>query len=112
MMVFGTMKWYVYLLIAVGVFAFFLLFGILAGDGVINLVSDMRTQAVSAGTLPVVVADVIVEPIIFALQGEIVNSAIVGLLWPLAVIWLLLLAILLIFAYVLPGLGIARGAFN
>jgi len=107
MMIFGTMKWYVYLLIAAIVAALTLLFGIVAGQQVIELVTQMRGEAVALGGLPVPVADLITQPIIFAFQGDIVNSLIVGIFWPLALVWLLLFVVLLFFAYIIPGAGIA-----
>jgi hypothetical protein len=112
MMIFGAMKWYVYLLISAGVFAFFLIFGLIAGEGVISIISDMRNAAVGAGGLPAGIADLIVQPIVFALQGDIINAAIVGLLWPLTMVWLLLIVILLFFAYIIPGAGTARGTLS
>ena len=107
MMIFGTMKWYVYLLIAAIVAALTLIFGIAAGQQVIELVTQMRGEAIALGGLSPAVADLIAQPIIFAFQGEIVNSLLIGLFWPLALVWLLMFVVLLFFAYIVPGAGIA-----
>ena len=44
MMIFGTMKWYVYLLIAAIVAALTLLFGIVAGQQVIEIVTHVNKK--------------------------------------------------------------------
>ncbi|MCB9458424.1 MAG: hypothetical protein H6670_02155 [Anaerolineaceae bacterium] len=107
MMIFGTMKWYVYLMIAAIVAALTLIFGLAAGDQVIQIITEMRNIAMASGGLPQPVADLIAQPIIFAFQGEIINSLLVGIFWPLALVWLILFVILLFFAYIVPGAGIA-----
>ena len=108
---FGTMSTRSYIIIAVVCVIVFLLLGLIAKDGIATFVEQTRVDAIAAGLAPFL-ADAIAVPVRLAFSGEILPAVIAGLLWPLVLLWVILLLVMLIFAFILPGVGAARGAIS
>lgn len=100
-----------YLIIAVGVTATFYLLGLLAGTGLISVVRQFQSAALGGGMSPEI-GRLVIDPITWALSGDIFAALVVGLLWPLALVWVLLFFLVAIFAFLGPGVGAARSTIS
>ena len=99
--------------LAVGLITAALLFAIDFFDkneAVVGFLRDQATRAQGSG-LGTAVANFIVRPLIFAVDGP-VGAVLGGLLWPVLLLWLLLLVVLLAFGFLAPGIFRANCSFN
>ena len=65
--------------------------------------------AASGSGLGSAIAGFIAQPLIFVIDGPL-GAVLGGLLWPLVLVWLILLMLLLAFAFIAPGIFKARCA--
>jgi hypothetical protein len=65
--------------------------------------------AASGSGLGRAIAGLIARPLIFAIDGPI-GAVLGGLMWPVLLLWLILLILLLAFAFIAPGIFKARCA--
>ena len=72
-------------------------------------VTWLRDQeiAASGSGLGRAIAGLIARPLIYAIDGPI-GAFLGGLLWPVLLVWLILLVVLLAFAFIAPGIFKAR----
>lgn len=103
----GIVNFRTYLFIGVGIgFACYVL-GMVAGPMLNAQLTNVRWGAVNAGLAPVL-ADLITQPFIFAFSGDLVGAVVAGVLWPLAVVWIVLLVLALVFTLLGGGIGQVR----
>lgn len=99
---FGTISIKNYLLIAVAVGLAFGIINALAAAPLSGFISELRAMAV-AGGLPVALADIVAEPLLLLINGGVVGAVVAGAFWPLVLLWLFLLLVLMVLAFLLPG---------
>lgn len=75
-----------------------------------TFLESQAAQAQGSG-LGSAVANFVVRPLIFAMDNP-AGHIIAGLLWPVLVLWLLLLVLLLTFAFIAPGIFRARSTIS
>ena len=94
--------------VVIGFFTSALFFAIteFASEPVAGFFRGMRSDAIRGG-LPRAAADFIAEPFILAATDPLVAVA-AGVVWPLLLVWLFLLVLLVLFAFLSPLLTQAR----
>ncbi|MCS6836864.1 MAG: hypothetical protein NZ750_12720 [Anaerolineae bacterium] len=105
------MKTRQYLVVALVTGSIFYVLGLLGGPGLRSFILQFEAAAVRGGVSQGLV-DLITEPMIQALSGSILASAIAGLLWPVTLLWVVLLFVLIVFAILGPGLNTAADTFR
>lgn len=100
-----------YIVIAICVALGFYVFGLLAGQNLTQLFLNFKVQAEAAGMSPTL-TQLIFEPVRIALEANIIACIIVGAVWPLALLWLILMFLMFIYAVLVPGLGTAAGTID
>lgn len=100
-----------YIIIAICVAIGFYVFGLLAGQGLTALFLSFKQQAEAAG-MGAGLTQLIYEPMRIALEGNIVACVLIGIVWPLALFWVLLVFLMAIYAVLVPGLGTAAGTID
>ncbi len=100
-----------YIVIAICVALGFYVFGLLAGQNLTQLFLSFKLQAEAAGMSPTL-TQLIFEPVRIALEANIIVCVLVGVVWPLALLWLLLMFLMVIYAVLVPGLGTAAGTID
>jgi hypothetical protein len=103
----GSINFRTYVLIAIGVGLSCYLLGTLAGDALGQQLESLGNGGLSAGLAPVIV-QIIIDPLIWVLSGDILAAVVAGVLWPLAAAWLVFLIFLLAFSLLGNGLLQAR----
>jgi hypothetical protein len=77
-------------------------------EAAVGWLTDQMTAASGSG-LGRAISGLIVKPLIFTMDGP-VGAILGGLLWPLLLVWFVLLLLVLSFAFIAPGVGQARCA--
>ena len=101
----GIISFRVYLIIAF--FVFLAVFAVQFFDGApgaVSFLEGVRSTADRAG-LGYTVANFILGPMIWSFDTYVYGPILVGLLWPVAAIWIFLFVIVWIFSLMAPGLS-------
>lgn len=94
-----------YIIIAVVVAGMLYLLSLIdPGGSIAGFFSGVGAQASAAG-LPSQMVNFVIFPLEFAFSGEIAGVILGGLLWPLGLVWLLLLVLLVVAGFILPLIG-------
>jgi hypothetical protein len=105
------MKTRQYLVVALGTGLIFYILGLLGGPGLRGFILQFEVAAVRGGVSQGL-TDLITEPMIQALSGNLLAAVIAGLLWPVTLLWVGLLFVLIIYAILGPGLNTAGNALR
>lgn len=110
---FGYMSFRTYLVVAFFVAIVLFALGNLGGAGLAlsNVVLNFKLGAEASG-LSAGITDLLYEPFRLALSGNIFVCAVVGFLWPLAVVWIILIFLMMILSVLGPGIGAAAGTIG
>jgi len=90
--------------IVVGIIIY--LISLVAGDPILNFFTEIQNTALANGVAPVFVT-LIVGPFIFVFTNPLPGAAIAGLLWPLIIIWFVLLFMVIIISAFSAGYNTA-----
>jgi len=82
------------------------LIGLAAGPDVIRFFTELQQNAIANGVAPVI-TEIVYGPFIFAFSQSIFGAIAAGLLWPLIIVWLVLLFLLLIISAFTAGFNSA-----
>lgn len=105
------MKTRQYLVVALVTGLIFYILGLLGGPALRGFILQFEDASVRGGISQGLV-DLITEPMIQALSSNILAAAIAGLLWPVTLLWVVLLFVLITFAILGPGLNTAANAIR
>ena len=79
-------------------------------EALVGFLNKQVTRASTSG-LGSAIAKLIVKPMIFAVDTP-AGAVVGGLLWPMALLWLLLFVLLMMFSFLAPAMGKARCGFS
>ncbi len=94
-MLFGFLSLKTYILIGVVVGAIIYLIALVAGPSAIQFFTQIESNALISGVSPAITT-LIVGPFLFAFSQPIAGALIAAFLWPLIIVWFVLLFLLLI----------------
>lgn len=99
----GVINFKVYIIIAIALFAILFAVQLLgAGPGTAGFFQTVQVNAANAG-LGATVANFVIGPFVWTFNTYIYGPAVAALLWPVAIIWLLLFVIVWMFSLLAPG---------
>ena len=104
---FGHFKMRTYLLIGllVGVVVGFL--ALVGGEQIVGFAQEIQNNALASQISPTIV-NFVTGPIILVFSNPIVGGVIVGILWPLVIVWMILLLLLIM----LTAFGVGQNELN
>ena len=82
------------------------LIALVAGDSVVQFFTEIQNRALSNGVSGPIVT-IIVGPFIFAFSNPIPGAIIAGILWPLIIVWFVLLFMIIIISAFASGYNTA-----
>jgi protein-S-isoprenylcysteine O-methyltransferase Ste14 len=91
----GVISFRVYIAVGVVVGIIVYLVGLLAGSSLAQFFIEIQNNALANGISPAIVT-LIVGPFIFALSNPAIGGIIAGFVWPLIIVWLVLLFLIII----------------
>jgi len=100
-----------YFVIALATGLIFYVLGLLGGPGLRDFILRFEGGALSGGISQGLV-DVITEPMVQALSGNILAALLAGLLWPATLLWVVMLFVLIVYAILGPGVNTAGNAIR
>lgn len=86
--------------VVVGIIVY--LIGLVAGPQVVNFFTQLEATALVNGVSPFI-ATMVLGPFIFAFSEPLFGAILAGLLWPLILVWLVLLFLVLIISAFMGG---------
>lgn len=95
-----------YILIGIVVAALIYLISLVAGDPILNFFTEIQNRALANGVSSVFVT-LIVGPFIFVFANPLPGSIIAGFLWPLIIVWFVLLFMVIIISAFSAGYNTA-----
>lgn len=98
-----SMRAYIVIGVAVGVIIY--LMGLVAGEPIVQFFTEIRSNALANG-ISLAIATIIVDPFIFAFSNPL-GAILAGLLWPLIIVWFVLLFLIIIIAAFSSGYNTA-----
>jgi hypothetical protein len=98
--------WKAYVGIAIATALIFFLAGRLAGPNITNIILQFESNAVNAG-MSRGFSSLFVEPIRISLEGNPIVCIVLGLVWPITLLWLGLFLIVVLYGIIVPGLQTA-----
>lgn len=108
---FGLMSMRIYLVIGGVVSVLFYGLSLIAGQAIRGFIEQTRLEALRAGLAPFI-TDAVAEPMRLVFSGDLIPAIVGGMMWPIVLLWILLLLIMLIFAFIAPGVSGVRGSLS
>lgn len=107
---FSWMTWRTYIVIAIIVAILLFLAGSVdsVSNGLVGLVADFRNRAVGSGAFSAGLGDLILNLWRLAFDGNIFVCLIIGALWPLALLWIILIFIMAVIGLIIPNVQSGR----
>ncbi len=90
-----NMRTYIAIGVVVGVVVGFLSF--VGGEQIAGFAQEVQNNAIGNGIAPMI-ANFVTGPIILVFTEPIIGGVLIGILWPLAIVWLVLLLLLIMLA--------------
>ena len=103
---FGLISFRAYIAVGVVVGIIIYLVGLVAGPQVAQFFSQLQANAIANGVDPTITT-LVMGPFIFAFTEPIFGAIIVGVFWPLILVWLVLLFLLMILSAFSAGYNTA-----
>jgi len=104
---FAWLNWKSYSMIAIGFGLFIYVIGFFAAPPMISFLLRIDRAAQSGG-LGGTIVGLVIDPLVYGLQNPLVGAIVGGLFWPLLLLWIILVLLLMIIAFVGGGLNRAE----